>query len=158
MTTIKLDNDDACAFDWQVACLGQVGGGDIVAGGAWFFSFKSKTAKVEVPFVFLGVGFGFGGSLGGASIPSASDAKRGNLSWTNVLHVNENGFKADDLNWAKGRLTTVGASAGVGYGVMYVSAFTTFGGTLFRPRQLVGYGAGVGLIAATTFGVWKRCA
>ena len=60
MTTIKLDNDDACAFDWQVACLGQVGGGDIVAGGAWFFSFKSKTAKVEVPFVFLGAGFGFG--------------------------------------------------------------------------------------------------
>lgn len=157
MTTIKLNDDDAFAFDWKVTSLGQVGGGAGVAGGAWFFTFRSKTAKVEVPFVFVGFGLGVGGSLGGASIPNASDAKRGNLSWTNVLHVDEDGFKADDLNWAKGRLTTIGASVGAGYGVMYITAFTTFGGTLFRPRQLVGYVAGVGANAATTFGMWKRC-
>lgn len=152
------------AKDWAVLGICQMGGAAFAGGGIWFFDFKSLTAEVSSPFIFIGAGLGLGGSLGGGYFPdldifyktgkAAVLARGDEYTWLNC----ENAFSAADLNMAFGRLSTAGVGVALGYGFTFLSA----GKGILKPKSLFlsqscgGWGTGVGASAITTIGVWQR--
>src|SRR5687768_13093092 len=125
------------ASDWQVAAFAQVGGGEVAAGGMFWFKFRSETAGVNEPLVFLGLGVGLGGSAGGGPVPD-----NGDIGYSPIRCLRD--FSIHDLHRSLGSVASAGAGVGVGVGVLAASAFDT-GGGYFDDTVSCGLSSGGGI-------------
>jgi hypothetical protein len=149
--------------DWQVCCLGQGAVGAGVSGGIYLFCFYSGEAGGAAFYSFGGAGVGVGGNLSGTLNPadlgavSAPWSRFVNIPWVSSVSP----FNTYDLNGAGGRISSVGANAGiVGYSATYITA-----GPLSEPMTSyfasqsvggLGFGPGKGLGTGgqILFGTW----
>ncbi|HEX7815857.1 hypothetical protein [Dyella sp.] len=146
--------------DWQVMCVGQLGGGAGAGGGVFLFNFRSAALKEAHRFTFVGGGLAAGGNASGLSVPpdwSLPQAGYGDMKL-------DRPFSLDDLNLTAGRVSTIGAAAALGYSAMYITASTSavgilaasiVGGTLFHSVYCGGFGMGVGASGIAAAGIWK---
>jgi hypothetical protein len=147
-------DESAKGRDWEVCGVAGVGGASELALGSSMWMFRSQMANCLVKFVFVGAGVGGGGDLGGAGAPSPTDVARGTASssWTR-LQCNCP-FSVQDLNWASGRITSLGAAFAYGYSACFISAGSF--PSLFNSQDVSGWGTGVGLSGSLLLGVWKQ--
>lgn len=155
------------ANDWEVAGIGCAAGGAGVAGGWFFFIFKSQSADVSLCCRFVGLGAGVGADLGKiakklklikdapkleklfevAAYGAASPASYGSIQ------VDEP-FSLADLHYTPGRLTMGGVTPVYGYTWMYITAATGIFSAYFASQPCHGWGFGAGAAAMTTVGMW----
>lgn len=155
------------ASDWEVAGIGALAGGAGVAGGWFFFLFKSQSADVSCGCRFAGAGMGVGADLGriGRAARLISNAPRleklfnvlsyaaaSPVSYSSIT-VNEP-FSLDDLHHTPGRLTMAGAAPVYGYTMTYITAATGIISNYFASQPAHGWGFGFGATAMTTVGMW----
>lgn len=149
--------------DWQVCCLGQGAVGAVYSAGTYLFCFYSADAGGAAFYSFSGGGVGVGGNLSGTLNPA--DLGAVSAPWSRLTNVpwvcGVSAFNTYDLNGAGGRLSTVGANAGiVGYSATYITAgplsdplssyfySQSVGGLGFGP------GKGLGTGGQLIFGAW----
>ena len=158
---------DTKASDWEVAGIGALSGGAGLAGGWFFFLFKSQSADVACGCRFTGLGAGAGADLGkiGKSVKLLSNAPKleklfSVLSYAAASPVSYGSIQVDtpfslsDLHHSMGRLTMAGVSAGYGYTWMYITAATGLFTDYFASQPCSGWGFGAGANAMTTVGMW----
>jgi hypothetical protein len=156
------------ASDWEVAGIGCLAGGAGLAGGWFFFIFKSQSADVSLGCRFVGLGGGVGLDLGkaGKSLKLLKDAPKleklfevaayGAVSPSisfSPIEVEE-AFSLDDLHNNIGRLTMAGVAPVYGYTLMYITAATGIISSYFASQPCHGWGFGAGATALTTVGMW----
>ena len=155
------------ASDWEVAGIGGIAGGAGVAGGWFFFLFKSRSADVSCGCRFVGIGAGVGVDLGkvGKTLKLIKNAPRIEqlfhaLSYVaaapvsySPIEVNEP-FSLDDLHNNGGRLTMGTVTPVYGYTAMYITAASGIFSSYFSSQACNGWGYGAGAAAMTTLGVW----
>jgi hypothetical protein len=155
------------ASDWEVAGIGCVAGGAGIAGGWFFFMFKSKSADVSLCCRFVGLGGGAGLDLGKAAknlklikdapkleklFEVASYASAAPASYSPIEI--EQPFSMSDLHNNVGRLTMAGIAPIYGYTLMYITAATGVFSSYFASQPCHGWGFGAGASAMTTVGMW----
>ncbi|HMO82091.1 MAG TPA: hypothetical protein PKD24_14985 [Pyrinomonadaceae bacterium] len=156
------------ASDWEVAGIGALAGGAGVAGGWFFFLFKSQNANVSLGCRFTGLGMGVGADLGkiGKSVKLLKDAPKleklfdvasyasvsPNISFEAIEC--DRAFSLDDLHRSPGRITMAGAAAIYGYTLMYITSATGIISANFASQPCNGWGAGFGASAMSTIGMW----
>lgn len=156
------------ARDWEVAGIGCLAGGAGLAGGWFFFIFKSQSANVALGCRFTGLGIGGGADLGkiGKSLKLLKDAPKleklfkvvayGAISPSisfSPIEV-ETSFSLDDLHNSPGRLTMAGVAPVYGYTWIYITSATGIFSSNFASQPCHGWGLGAGASAMTTMGMW----
>jgi len=155
------------ASDWEVSGIGCLAGGMGLAGGWFFFIFKSQTADTSCGCRFTGLGAGAGADLGkiGKTLTLLEDAPKierlfevlsyGSASPASYspIHVNTP-FSLSDLHHSVGRLTMGTVSPVYGYTWMYITAATGILSNYFASEPCHGWGWGAGVGAMTTAGIW----
>ena len=158
---------DTKASDWEVSGIGCLAGGVGVAGGWFFFIFKSQTADVSCGCRFVGLGAGAGADLGkiGKTVKLLKDAPKieklfealsygaASPASYSSIHVNE-AFSLSDLHHTVGRLTMGTVAPVYGYTWMYITAATGVFSNYFASEPCHGWGFGAGVGAMTTVGMW----
>lgn len=155
------------ASDWEVAGIGCLAGGAGLAGGWFFFLFKSRSADISLGCRFTGLGAGAGVDLGkvGKSLKLIKDAPKieklfSALSYAAAAPVSyspiqvDEPFSMDDLHHTVGRLTMAGVAPVYGYTMMYITAATGIFSAYFASQPCHGWGFGAGASAMTTVGMW----
>lgn len=158
---------DTKASDWEVAGIGCIAGGAGLAGGWFFFLFKSASADISCGCRFVGLGAGVGADLGkaGKSLKLLKDAPKleklfsalsyGAASPASYSPIQvDTPFSLDDLHRSLGRLTMAGVAPVYGYTVMYITAATGVFSDYFASQPCHGWGFGAGATAMTTVGMW----
>lgn len=146
-------NYETQASDWKIKGLGKISAAPILAAGIWLFIFRSNEARCTTLFAFSGLGLGIG-----LEWKLIKEIKTGVSS---PLFINGEGksikcertFSASEINGKFGIVSSIGAAAGVGYGVAEISAFT-LGKNYFKYQHINGWNAGVGASAINAFGTW----
>jgi hypothetical protein len=147
------DGNSTKATDWEACGVAQAGGAVGVAVGTSVWQFRSALANRQANFNFTGVGAGVGGDLGGGVAPSPANVATNtqpNL-WTSLTCNTP--FSLNDLNASSGRITSAGASAGIGYSAVFISAGTF--PSLFSSQNVSGWNTGVGANASVLLGMWN---
>lgn len=145
-------NYETQAFDWKVSGLGKLSGAAGLAAGVWLFGFGSNSAQCRAILAFSGMGGGLGLELKlnaaakGLGAPLFADGEG------NFINC-DRAFSASELNGKFGLISSVGASAGAGYGVAAISAFS-IRKNYFKLQPVHGWNAGVGVSAIHAFGTW----
>lgn len=155
------------ASDWEVAGIGCLAGGAGVAGGWFFYLFKSQSADVSCGVRFVGLGAGAGLDLGkvGKSLKLLKDAPKIEklfdvLSYGAASPVSygsievEEAFSLSDLHNSPGRVTMAGVAPVYGYTMMYITAATGIISSYFGSQPCHGWGFGAGATILTTVGMW----
>ncbi len=138
------------AADWEFTGVCQIGGAAGLGGGGFMFEFRSATAEVREEVFFIGGGIGAGGSMGGAGAP---DISTGQMSFSPITC--DQPFSLSNLHNCGGRLTSLGAAAVLGAGMLYISA-ATFREEYFHSQGGFGFSlGGFGLGGFTFVGLWK---
>lgn len=174
---------------WQVQQIAGLSIHVKVGGGATFFLFRPKGHTRAFPFLFVGGGLGIGPQIGmGASGMAPTPHRFAFETIRNVgkmfYHVAvdrgptpdfkweslesavdfvdiecEEAFSSCDLHRAFGKYSSASASLALGYGVGYITAFTT-SRNLFTLQSTAGKNAtisgsgGVALGASSNVGLW----
>lgn len=156
------------ASDWEVSGVGCIAGGAGVAGGWFFFLFRSATANVGLGCRFAGAGIGAGVDLGkvGKTVKLLKDAPKIEKFFEIVAYGAyspsisfspievEEPFSMDDLHHSPGRLTMAGVAPVYGYTWMYITAATGIFSSYFASQPCHGWGLGAGATAMSTMGLW----
>jgi hypothetical protein len=142
------------ADDWQVICTGMGAFGLFVSAGIANFTFFSKTADIAAKFRVNGTGKGLGGNATGAPLDEDDWSEIDCSGWQGLSQP----FSVLDLHGAPGFIATGGVGAGIGYGVMYISAGPKLPVTdkpYFSVQNCGGLSLGVGASALSLNGRWK---
>lgn len=155
------------ASDWEVAGIGYLAGGVGLAGGWFFFIFKSRSADVSCGCRFVGIGAGGGADLGKIAkgvrlISSAPRLERlfNVLSYASASPVSYTAIQVDepfslhDLHNNGGRLTMGSIAPVYGYTWMYITGASGVFSSYFASEACHGWGFGAGATAMTTLGMW----
>lgn len=158
---------DTKASDWEVAGIGCLAGGAGVAGGWFFFIFKSQSADISCGCRFVGLGAGAGADLGkiGKSVKLISSAPKLEKLFSVISYaaaspasyspiVVDEPFSLNDLHMNLGRLSMAGFAPVYGYTWMYITAATGIFSAYFASQPCHGWGFGAGATAMTTVGMW----
>lgn len=99
------------ASDWRVCLIATIGGGLVVAAGAYFMDFYSPTAGSDASarFRFYGIGFGLGGNLSGFALPGIVPDIWSDIQCTRAFSIWE-------LNGATGAIGNAGVGVGASFG------------------------------------------
>ena len=155
------------ASDWEVAGIGSLAGGVGLAGGVFFFIFKSQSANISLGCRFVCLGAGVGVDLGkiGKAAKLISNAPKMEklfevISYAAAAPVSytkiqvDDPFSLHDLHNNGGRLTMGTVAPVVGYTWMYITAASGVFSSYFASEGCHGWGVGFGAAAMTTVGIW----
>lgn len=137
---------------WQIVCSGAVGGGPAFTVGGWYFQLRNREINARADYIFGGVGVGIGAKAAGGT--GQIDFHVDDADFCSLDTVGKMSF--NDLDGAGGWINSAGLAAGIGAGLMFVSAGGN-NGTYFGMCPI--YGASSGLEASVnfiTFGKWLR--
>ena len=146
---------DTSSSDWRVKSLGKVGGGFGLASAALIFGFVSDVARYKGVFIFGGLGAGVG--LNKELLKAFETISK--VSAGDPFHLGakpivcSSSFSASQLNTSMGLVTSSGAGAGIGYGIITMSA-AKWNKNLFQYQTLSGQSIAVGIGSMTLSGIW----
>ncbi|MGI8638793.1 MAG: hypothetical protein ACR2MG_02420 [Pyrinomonadaceae bacterium] len=146
-------NYDTQASDWKVKDAGGISQAVGLAAGVWLFIFKSNTARCTSLLAFSGMGLGLG--IEWKLIKGIETSISGPLfvEGEGTPIKCENSFSASEMNGKFGLVSSVGAAAGAGYGIVAITAFS-LRKNYFKTQPIRGWNSGVGASAISSFGTW----